>query len=72
MCVLIRGLLLGRCVAFMSLGSSLSSVVSPSCVFVGARAPDSKVVLWLFSIWLKSPVGGFLAGVVFPLRGLAP
>ena len=71
MCVRIRGLLLGRCMAFMSLVSSLSSVVSPSCVFVAARAPDSKVVLWLFvpSILAQAPLGGFLAGAVFPRMG---
>ena len=67
MCVRIRGLLLGRCVAFMSLGSSLSSVVSPSCVFVAARAPDSKVVLWFFSILAQIPVGGgFWQALFFP------
>ena len=63
---------LARHVASMSIRSSLSSVVSPSCVFVAARAPDSKVVLWLFSILAQAPLGVFLAGDVFPLRGLAP
>ena len=56
--------------------------VSPSCVVcawvwafavvvVAAQAPYSKVVSWLFvpSILAQAPLGGFLAGAVFPRMG---
>ena len=55
--------------------------VSPSCVvcvwafvfivLVAVQAPCSKVVSWLFalSILAQIPVGGFLAGAVFPRMG---
>ena len=57
--------------------------VSPSCVVcawvwvfavvvVTAQAPYSKAVSWLFvpSILAQTPLGGFLAGAVFPRMGL--
>ena len=55
------------------------SFVCGVCVGVGVRrrsrggsSPYSKVVLWLFvpSILAQAPLGGFLAGAVFPRMGL--
>ena len=49
----------------------VSSVAFPSRVFVAARAPDSKVVSWLFSILAQTPLGGFCwQALFFPVWGL--
>jgi hypothetical protein len=42
-------------------------------VLVAVQAPSSKVVSWLFvaPILAQIPVGGFLAGAVFPRMGCA-
>ena len=52
----------------------VSSVASPSCVFVAARAPDSKVVLWLFRgiHFGSNPYRGFFGRCCFSPYGVAP